>query len=72
MTTRRIAVPLAFIIPAIIIGAIVTSYTSYVRYCLPLLTILPLIVMRDVMDARRKLAAKERFGLRVAPGGLGR
>lgn len=50
-TIRRLSFPLAVFVPMAIFGALVTGYTSYVRYVYPLLVVLPLLALKQQHDA---------------------
>lgn len=49
-TIKRISFPLSVFVPMAIFGALVTGYTSYVRYIYPLLVVLPLLALKQQHD----------------------
>lgn len=51
---RRLAFPLAIFVPMAIFGALVTGYTSYIRYIYPLLIVLPIVATRNYVATQEK------------------
>jgi hypothetical protein len=50
---RRLAFPLAIFVPMAIFGALVTGYTSYIRYIYPLLIVLPIVATRNYVSVKQ-------------------
>jgi hypothetical protein len=52
-TVRRLSFPLAVFVPMAIFGALVTGYTSYLRYAYPLMVVLPLLALKHQLRVNR-------------------
>lgn len=59
-TIRRLSFPLSVFVPMALFGALVTGYTSYLRYVYPLLVVLPLLALKQRHDAVLSAAKKQK------------
>lgn len=58
MVPRRAPITLSILVPMIIIAAVVTGFTAFIRYVYPLLVVLPVVVTRAAYDDLQEKKAK--------------